>query len=246
MKRLLEGILAGALFLGGLGGCVEKTQMVEHVPSPVLKKLDLGLLPSFYNPKKSNVEKPNFEALKRWKAKTWGDWWYVLLNHPYRGEEKGRDFWQSPKTTIEWKGGDCEDYAILSIFYNGEGWGKNMLIISGKSRGKDGKLEDFHHAVHLRFKDGKYGIRGGSKNEEVDVKYGLDEALVRYQEQHSDWEIEEYRIFNLENFEEGWETTERNLKLDYIKALRKSERQDYPKREKERKEGREMKDGKEK
>ena len=41
-----------------------------------------------------------------------GDW--LTSNFTYQGEEGKNDYWKSPKETIKDKGGDCEDFAILS------------------------------------------------------------------------------------------------------------------------------------
>lgn len=41
----------------------------------------------------------------------------VNENIPWKDFERGKDYWQTPKETLDKHGGDCEDLAILKMYY---------------------------------------------------------------------------------------------------------------------------------
>lgn len=67
---------------------------------------------------------------------------FLQKNYTYQAEKGLRDHWKTPEETIKDKGGDCEDFAILTLSYLKQ-WGYNSHMVLLQSR----KLFGFGHAV---------------------------------------------------------------------------------------------------
>jgi len=144
-------------------------------------------------------------------------WEFQIKNLVWREDPEG--FWQSPKVTLERRGGDCEDFAILSAFYSGNVYGNNVMILKGKNI-KTGKAE--FHAIHLLEKDGKFGSRGGHHKDNIELKKTLKEVIIELQHRRNDEVLyDDYAaILNLDVMNPDWRTTEKDLSPDYLRVLK--------------------------
>lgn len=140
------------------------------------------------------------------------EWQEHILLYSYKEDKEG--FWQSPKTTIKRKEGDCEDFATLSAFYSGNRYGDNILVLAGED--KTGKA--VYHVFHLLIENGKVGCRG-YHGDNFPAEYSLKELVNEIQERKKSIEFRKLIIVNLDEMNKDWRATERDLSPDYLRLL---------------------------
>jgi hypothetical protein len=130
-------------------------------------------------------------------------------------EDKNGEFLSAYEALKQGKG-DCEEFAICSCAYSGDIYGNNLLV----SRFYNLVDKSFiSHAAHLLEKDGKYGIRGQSK-ETIEAEYNFEDLIkkIQYKRLMSGQIILSYSIVNLDEVHKDWKTTSENMFKYFRKA----------------------------
>jgi hypothetical protein len=146
-------------------------------------------------------------------------WKEVLSRIRYKEDDNGE--FLSAYETLRQGRGDCEEFAECSCAHSGDIYGNNLLVLRFYNMVDRSYTS---HASHLLEKDGKYGIRGQSK-ETIEPEYSFDDLIMKLQYKRfmSGQIILSYSIVNLDKVHRNWKTTSQNMFKNFRKAYSEAE-----------------------
>ncbi|MBR9706114.1 hypothetical protein GOV14_03710 [Candidatus Pacearchaeota archaeon] len=145
-------------------------------------------------------------------------------------KDSGDDYWKSPFFTLKDKKGDCEDVALMNVYFLEKlGYEPRLLLIGtnhevGKKKAHAVALfeEEKGGKVHYGYLEKIYGVFA----EHDSVKSLLDN-MNTLQKLEGDDKYVDYEIVDLNSWNVDWRTYKGNLKDVYEQVTKKQEKKSF-------------------